>query len=134
MGLGQSNEFNPENLEAVNPEKAGYRFETWNDAARKHLSDHGFVVIKNILTKKEINYAKYLLWNFLSDIGWKRDDPSTWNSRLVSTTGIIWGNGAGQSAFQWYIRTRPQIIKTFANMWSSQSIYKNKHIEFDYKN
>ena len=124
---------NQEKLEAINPSGATYRFDSWNVNAKQHLSNQGFVVIKNILKPNEINHAKSLLWEFLNDLGWDRQDPSTWESRLINQKGIIWGNGAGQSLFQWYIRTRPNIVDTFAKVWSSQDIYAKKGITFNYK-
>eukprot|EP00487_Bulimina_marginata_P011944 TRINITY_DN792_c0_g1_i2.p1 TRINITY_DN792_c0_g1~~TRINITY_DN792_c0_g1_i2.p1 ORF type:complete len:108 (+),score=2.20 TRINITY_DN792_c0_g1_i2:60-383(+) len=41
--------------------------------------------------------------------------------------------GAGQSELVWFLRTRPRIVETFANVWSSQHIYRRQGIQFDYK-
>eukprot|EP01084_Bolivina_argentea_P159623 277982_1 len=120
-------------LEAVNPSAASYRFDALDKRAKQHLSQQGFVVIKSILNEKEIIYAKSLLWNFLRKLGWKREKPETWNTHLINPKGIIWGNGAGQCDLQWFIRTRPRVIKAFADIWSSQDIYCKQGIKFDYK-
>eukprot|EP01083_Nonionella_stella_P286913 976576_1 len=125
-----STDHNKEKIESVNPSEAIYRFDSLDENAANHLSIHGFVVIKNILNNKEIIYAKKLLWNFLSRLGWKRKDPNTWDTHEVTQKGMIWCKGAGQSELQWFIRTRPRIIKAFADIWSMQDIYKKNDITF----
>jgi len=47
--------------------------------ALKFLDEHGYVVIKNVLSAEEISHAKDLCWKFLENgFGAKRGDVTTW--------------------------------------------------------
>jgi len=32
------------------------------------------------------------------DLGWKRDDPSSWESDIINPKGIVWANGGSFEA------------------------------------
>ena len=81
---------NDHKLETGDPEQAAYRFADFDDAARQHLADEGFVVIRDMLSSAELVRAESLLWDFLRALGWKRNDPRSWESPLLNPKGIIW--------------------------------------------
>ena len=103
--------------------KLPYRFSLDDiENAYKHFVDNGFAVVSNILSETDINTAKQLLWDhFLSQdtIQWQQNNPDTWQKFPgMQFTGIIGKYGVGQSLFQWYIRTRPNVINTFCQMYN----------------
>ena len=78
------------------------------------------MVIKDVLTKEEINEGLSLFirdWNNVSP-NFDFNNISTWttdNSPMMWGKGMIYSSGLGQSDFQWYLRTRDNIIKYLEN-------------------
>ncbi|ETO30856.1 hypothetical protein RFI_06263 [Reticulomyxa filosa] len=127
------NSLNPENLRFFDTAKAPYRFTSLNDEAREYLNTNGFVALKNVLSEAELAEAEKNLWNFLSRCGMKQDDISTWKDNIYPgclLSGLIWDFGAGQSDFQWYIRTRPNVLDAFAKLWEVKS-YEDLLVSMD---
>lgn len=82
-------------------------------------------MIRKVADVNEIEHAKDLLWEFLQDnAGMHRNDPKTWTNDNFSkigspTNGILFGNGFGQSDFQWYLRTLAQVKQSFAHIYGT---------------
>ena len=117
---------------------APYRFTSMDINAKQYFAANGYVVIKNMFDNNEdLDYAKELLWKYLNTIGWNEYDPSTWNQFPGwSISGIIYQYGIGQSELQWFIRTQPKVLHTFASIWNlttsnSQSTNHNLLTSFD---
>lgn len=111
-------------IEYESIETCSYRFSSMDTIARNYLDEYGFVVIGNVLNDEEIKQSFNLLWNFLENLGWKRNDISTWKNRVfpgLSSSGLCRKLGIGQSDFQWYIRTRQSILNVFANLWQVET-------------
>uniref|UniRef100_A0A0G4FG15 Phytanoyl-CoA dioxygenase n=1 Tax=Chromera velia CCMP2878 TaxID=1169474 RepID=A0A0G4FG15_9ALVE len=55
----------------------------------------------------------------------RRHSPETWEGRSWpggAETGIINSWGAGQSPFQWFVRTRPQVRDVFSALWETDDL------------
>eukprot|EP00928_Gymnodinium_smaydae_P079408 TRINITY_DN63346_c0_g1_i1.p1 TRINITY_DN63346_c0_g1~~TRINITY_DN63346_c0_g1_i1.p1 ORF type:complete len:391 (+),score=31.11 TRINITY_DN63346_c0_g1_i1:53-1174(+) len=104
------------------------RFDCADPAALQYLSDHGYVVIQNVLDQAEVEKAHDLLWDFLPDAtGWRRGKMDTWTLRGLRSCGlpqlgIVKACGAGQSELAWYVRTRPRVKEAFARIWATESL------------
>ena len=57
------------------------RFESGSDESINYLDEHGFVIIKEALSKQEAEKTLALLWDYLEDLGTgiDRNNPETWN-------------------------------------------------------
>lgn len=92
----------------------------------KHLKEEGYVVIKDILDKEQMDIGFSLFrkdWNRVSP-NFNFDDNNTWeikNCPLIFNKGMAVFNGFGHSDFMWNLRTNKNI----------QSIYKNLYKEDD---
>ncbi|ETO14101.1 hypothetical protein RFI_23267 [Reticulomyxa filosa] len=127
------NNLNPENLRFFNTAEAPYRFASLNNEARDYLNKNGFVALKNVLSEVELAEAEKNLWKFLSQCGMKQDDISTWKENIFPgclLSGLVWNFGAGQSDFQWYIRTRPSVLDAFVKLWEVNS-YEDLLVSMD---
>jgi len=94
----------------------------------QHLSDQGYVVLKNAFDESELRHAHDLLWEFLTPAtGWERGQMQTW-SQLgfcmcgLPHWGIIKARGAGQSEVVWFARTRPSVKDVFARIWGTRNL------------
>ena len=82
------------------------------------FNSQGYVIFKNVATKKEVLKAKDLMWEYLEfRFQAKRHDIETWDRIPANEYGIILQFGIGQSDFMWYVRTIPQVRKLFARLW-----------------
>eukprot|EP01084_Bolivina_argentea_P119037 211119_1 len=129
--LFQTIEDSNDYLECVNADHAEYRF-NYNDIhqATNYLLKNGYVVIKNVLNKSEIEYGKSLFWDFVESesIGWNRNDYKTWHDTKIGgelNNGLLWGKGIGQSKFQWFGRKHPKVLNIFAKLWNHKSFPKD---------
>lgn len=89
-----------------------------------YLDAHGYVVIKNVATKEEIDKGLNLLWDYLEsfpDGTVDRNDPTTWNMKAGwfpnVHNGLGNGYGFGQCAFAWHSRLLPKVEQTFKTIW-----------------
>lgn len=103
------------------------RFEPGSAAASEYLEQKGFVVIKQVLSPKEAERAVELTWDYLEglDTGIRRDDMSTWSDAQWPTTvhgAILSFHGIGQSAAQWYVRSRQRVTEGFAGIWGTDDL------------
>lgn len=93
----------------------------------EHLTEHGFVVIKDALTRDQADHALDLTWQYLECLGTgiRRDDPATWGDDrwpVAVHGGIIPSQGIGHSEAQWFIRSVPAIKQAFAAVWGDDDL------------
>jgi len=116
-------------LECVDAEHASYRFASDDmENATQHLLENGFVVIKSVLNREEIEKGKSLLWEFAEPFGFDRKDYKSWNIHNIGgecENGLVWGKGMGQSDFQWFGRKNENVRKVFADIWSHDAFPLN---------
>jgi len=104
------------------------RFDPDDLALLAFLNVNGYVVVKGVANAAEVAQAKSLLWQFFeSQADMRRDQPSSWTNQRFSTvgdttTGIIGGNGIGQSEACWFVRTRPRVRRAFARVWGTEEL------------
>lgn len=114
----------PPQLQMINPP----RFDPDDPALLTFLDEHGYVVVKGVANAAEVAQAKSLLWGFFeSRADMRQDEPASWTNARFSavgdpTTGIVWGNGIGQSEACWYVRTRPRVKRAFARIWGTDEL------------
>lgn len=95
---------------------------------RPYLATQGYVVLRDMLTPAEVDQARDLLWNWLSEISQgklKRGQPETWNDPswpASKDTGIVDGSGIGQCELNWFLRTRPTVVRAFQLLWSQDEV------------
>jgi len=94
-----------------------------------YLKEHGFVVIANVLSEKEIAEGKELFWKWMEGLnaGIDPNDTNTWidanwPAAQRFKTGILHTFGIGQSDFMWYLRTRPQVRNAYEHVWNSREL------------
>merc|ERR1712232_682211 len=94
----------------------------------EHLTSHGYVIIKDVVSPDDRAEAEALLWQFLHEHGgFVRSDPSTWTDENFERigcvgTGIIDGAGIGQSDFLWHLRLLPLVRAAFAKIWDTDEL------------
>lgn len=101
------------------------RFYVDDPAALEYLKQEGYAVIKNVLSIEEIETGKRLAWKWLKSYS-KEINPNnikSWNNWPKGRqSGIFFTDGIGQSDFMWYLRERPNVIKTFENVWGTKEL------------
>lgn len=93
----------------------------------RHLEEHGYAVISDVLDEDEVNTAKNLIWQHLeglkSPYKIKRGQIHTWNQWPGRhEAGIIEDFGSGNSQAQWYIRSIPAVKDVFAAVWGTRNL------------
>lgn len=103
-------------------------FSITDDTAWKtHLSEEGYVVIKNVLDEKAYNnlYQQFIKdWSYVSP-KFDFNDKNTWtttNSPMMWGKGMIYSSGLGQSDFQWGLRTDPNIISIWQRLHGTKDL------------
>ena len=82
------------------------------------FNKQGYVIFKNVATKKEVDIAKDLLWDYFeSRFKAFQSKVETWDRIPANEYGIILQFGIGQSDFMWYLRTLPHVRQLFAKLW-----------------
>ena len=105
-----------------------HRFDATDPEMKEYLKEHGYVVIKEILTKEEIEISINLLWEFLYEkCQMERNDPTTWTDENFSKigdsrTGILGFSGINQSKFLWYLRLIPKVKLAFQNLFDTDDL------------
>mmetsp|Transcript_35288 Transcript_35288/g.109940 ORF Transcript_35288/g.109940 Transcript_35288/m.109940 type:complete len:409 (-) Transcript_35288:105-1331(-) len=93
-----------------------------------HLEREGFAVVTGVAGASEIARGEELLWDFLEEkTSWRRGNPETWTDQAYERVGSVQNGllndqGAGQSDFLWYIRTRPRVKRAFAKIWDTEEL------------
>ncbi len=103
------------------------RFEAGSTESVEYLEQQGYVVIADVLDTEQTATALDLTWQFLEGLGTgiDRDDPHTWSDDrwpIAVHGGIIPGQGIGQSAAQWFIRSAPAVKDAFASVWDDDEL------------
>ncbi|CAF1168988.1 unnamed protein product [Adineta ricciae] len=93
----------------------------------RHLEEHGYTVISDVLDEAEVNTAKNLIWQHLeglkSPYKIKRGQIQTWNTWPGRhEAGIIEDFGSGNSQAQWFIRSIPAVKDVFAAIWNTHDL------------
>ena len=96
-------------------------------AGLRHLEDHGYTIISDVLDQEEITTAKNLIWQHLEGLKppykIKRGQIHTWNQWPGRhEAGIIEDFGVGNSQAQWFIRSIPAIKDVFAEIWRTRDL------------
>ena len=80
----------------------------------KDLEENGYCVIKNILNPNEIFQAKEMFYD------WYNSVPNIdFTHSKLNPHNIFKFHEVGHQEFAWYLRTKPQIIKTFADLYNT---------------
>jgi len=93
----------------------------------KHLREHGYAVVKGVVSPSEVKTAKDLLWDWLESLGSgiSRNDMRTWsNNNWPGSTfvGFLSTFGGGQSEASWFLRGLPNVKKAFTNLWNTEDL------------
>ena len=83
---------------------------------KKNLEQNGYCIIENILNPNEIFQAKELFYDWYDSI-----DNFDYIHSKINPHNIFKYHQVGHQEFAWYLRTRPQIISTFASIWDTTS-------------
>ena len=84
------------------------------ETIKQNLEQNGYCVIENILNPNEIFEAKELFYDWYNSI-----DNFDYIHSKINPHNIFKFHQVGHQKFAWYLRTRPQIIKTFADIWNT---------------
>jgi len=93
----------------------------------KDLDRDGFVVVKGVVTKeKAAEYAKAGEdWLEGFKLGYKRDDPSTWDVKNLpkhNKGGLYSQFSFAHAQFVWDAKLEPKIIELFQKVWGTDEI------------
>ena len=94
-------------------------------AWREYLDREGFVVLKRVLPKKDVEVAKNHIYDWLESLnsGIKKNDVSTWKNASwpgVTQMGFLPTHGGAHTKASWFIRSHPNVIKAFQNVWDTE--------------
>jgi hypothetical protein len=96
--------------------------------AWKYLDEHGYTIIKAVLSDKEVAEALDLFWGTLECLGAgiDRNEPASWGtdaaSLVFTDAGVIHPHGVIQSKATWYVRGVPAIKEAFARLWGTDDL------------
>jgi len=97
-----------------------------NDVAgwSKHLEEEGFAVLKGVLPQEDVEKARSMMFNWFEGLGSgiKMDDVSTWKTKNWPghAIGFLTANGGGQTEASWFIRSHPNVMKAFKDIWKTE--------------
>ena len=107
-----------------------YKAHQVNDAALwlDQLTTEGFAVIGGVASKEEIEEARRLLWEWLSEQGTGiiRDQQSTWEDTAwpdwpgMKKYGTCKSEGAAHLGATWYLRGLPNLKKVFTSIYRTE--------------
>ena len=87
------------------------------------LNTLGYAVVPNVLTPAECDHTIDKAWEWLAAFGTgiQRNEPSTWtNDRWpMNFNGIIQRYRVGHAPFIWQVRTNPNVIGVFKEIWGT---------------
>lgn len=81
---------------------------------KEQLDTNGYCIIENILNPNEIFKAKELFYDWYNSI----NNFDILHNK-INPHNIFKFHQVGHQEFAWYLRTRPQIIQTFADLWNT---------------
>lgn len=83
----------------------------------QQLSENGYCIIPNILSKDEIQKAKDMFY------AWKDTIPNhDFMHRTCDPHGIYKFHEVGHQRHAWYIRTRPNVQRAFKQIWKTDKL------------
>jgi len=93
----------------------------------QHLREHGYVVVKNVVSPEEVDTAKSLVWKWLENLGSgiRRDDVSTWgNANWPGSTflGFMTTYGGGHIEAAWFLRGLKSVREVFGKIYSTNEL------------
>ena len=90
---------------------------TFKETIKQHLQEHGWVVIPDVLSEKEIEHAK------MSFYSWQKTIPNheTFYRKCVRY-GIYQSHEVGHQYHAWFIRTRPNVQNIFKMLWDCEDL------------
>jgi len=87
------------------------------EAIKRHLVEHGWCIIPDVLSRDEIGEAKQLFYD------WQKTIP---NHDIMHNTvdphGIYKFHEAGHQEHAWFIRTRPNVQQVFRDVWDTDEL------------
>ena len=84
------------------------------DSIQKSLEEKGYCIIENVLNPNEVFKAKELFHTWFDSV------PNLHKfHRKISPHGILKFHQVGHQEFAWYIRTLPQVMQIFADVWNT---------------
>jgi len=105
----------------------GYSFEEGTKDWLNHLREHGYVVVKGVVSQEEVKTAKNLFWDWLESLGAgvNRNDISTWNDNNwpgSTVPGFCNTFGGSHCDAAWYLRSLNRVKSTFAHLWDTDDL------------
>jgi len=93
----------------------------------KDLQRDGFVVVKGVITKeKAAEYAQQAEdWLEGFNLGYKRDDPTTWDVKNLPkhvNGGLYQHYSIAHSQFVWDCKSEPKIVELFETIWGTEKL------------
>lgn len=105
-----------------NVDVPAYTFNLVDESAwLSYFREHGYVVLKNVGNRDQVEVAKANLWDAICKRkpGVRQDDSSTWSSLSFGPGLIPW---LAQSAGAWDVRGWPGVKQAFACIWSDDDL------------
>ena len=93
----------------------------------KHLGEHGYVVLGNVL--EPIDHATIFKqfaedWSYVTP-GFDFHNKETWktdNSPMMWNKGMIYASGLGQANFMWQLRTHERILSIWERVHGTRKL------------
>ena len=83
----------------------------------KDFQTNGYAIIPNALTPEEVATAKEMFY------AWQKSVPNLEKQhKIVDPHGIYKHHEVGHQRHAWYIRTRPGVLKAFAEHWGTDDL------------
>ncbi|GMG40127.1 unnamed protein product [Ambrosiozyma monospora] len=107
---------------------AGDKFESQDyQDWRQQLKEEGFVVVKNVLNKEQVQHYRNEMLNWITSFGTplKIDDKSTWkydNLPAHSLHNIYALYSVSHEKFFWDLRSEPKIREAFGKVWETDEL------------
>ena len=99
----------------------GYSFDLDDSRWLPYLHEHGYVVLKDILSPEDVDETKNLIWQDIEGAySLSREDPSTWSKWKLPFHGI--DASLAQTAGPWYVRGHPSVQRVFQTIWGTSSL------------
>jgi len=100
-----------------------YWFELEDDAWVSYLENEGYVVIKQVANKEQVENAIDLYWqHFEKTNGVNRNDPKTWEKWYTDRRGIETRGPTIQCAAAWFLRGLPKVKNAFCSIWKTDDL------------
>ena len=93
---------------------------------KAELAKNGYVVIPNVLDHEKAIVYYDRFWDWLEEFntGIDRDDSQTWkgDNWPSNSHGIFQNYGIGHAQFVWDMRTEPNVIQVFKDLWKTEKL------------